>query len=165
VEELGPRGHALDSFADWVDELARVARPVEVDGRMHAWEWLVSDGGLLKTDAVDHCEGHDLVGPQDIAWDVAGAAIELDLAANETDAVRRAVESAGASVSREALAFHRACYLAFQLGYYRLAAAAHAADPGERTRLEAAAARYGQLLHRTLAGDPRRAPPLDAIAR
>jgi hypothetical protein len=157
TEELGPRGRALEIFADWLDELARVARPVEVDARMHAWEWLVSNGRLIKTDAVDHCEGHDLVGPQDIAWDVAGAAIELDLAPHETEAVRRAAERAGARVPREALAFHHACYLSFQLGYYRMAARAHAADARERARLDAAAARYAAQLERTLAGDPRRA--------
>ena len=42
---------------------------------------LLKDPTLLKTDALDHSEGHDLIGCQDIAWDVVGAATELELSA------------------------------------------------------------------------------------
>src|SRR4051812_30070467 len=52
-------------------------RPVSVDARLHAWEWIADKGTVLKIDAVDHAEAHDLVGAQDIAWDVAGAWTEL----------------------------------------------------------------------------------------
>jgi hypothetical protein len=53
------------------------ARPhaVHVDARLHAANWL----GGLKLDALDGSAAHDLVGPQDIAWDAAGAAMELGL--------------------------------------------------------------------------------------
>ena len=60
-----------------LERLERVVRPVEIDGRLHAWSYLRRDGHLLKTDALDHHAGHDLVGCQDIAWDIVGAKIEL----------------------------------------------------------------------------------------
>src|SRR5690606_17934091 len=57
-----------------LEQLAREAAPMAVDGRLHNWEWIADcSGAPLKTDAVDHHAGHDLVGCQDIAWDVAGA--------------------------------------------------------------------------------------------
>ena len=66
--------------------------PVRIDGRLHAWEWLVlADGSLLKTDAIDQAAGHDLIGCQDIAWDVAGAAVEFALSSAATEAHRGAV--------------------------------------------------------------------------
>jgi hypothetical protein len=47
-------------------------RPVLTDNRLHRWEWIAApDGRWLKTDALDHHAAHDLIGPQDIAWDVA----------------------------------------------------------------------------------------------
>jgi hypothetical protein len=114
--------------------------PVEIDGKLHAWEWLIEpDGSLVKTDAYDHCGAHDLIGCQDIAWDVAAAGIELELAADEE---ARLAAIAGADPRR--VAFLRPCYLAFQLGRARLAA--DASDPAEAQRLRAAAARYARLI-------------------
>jgi hypothetical protein len=54
-------------------------RRVEIDGMLHTHEWLVTGRGLLKADAYDHHAAHDLVGCQNIAWDVAGAVAELEL--------------------------------------------------------------------------------------
>lgn len=56
-------------------------RPVYPDCRMLPYEWLVTEESrVLKTDAVGHAEGHQLPGPADIAWDLAGTIIEWDLA-------------------------------------------------------------------------------------
>jgi hypothetical protein len=56
-------------------------RPVYPDCRMMPYEWLLTEGGrALKTDAVGHAEGHQLPGPADIAWDLAGTIIEWNLA-------------------------------------------------------------------------------------
>ena len=115
-------------------------RRVQIDGRLHAHEWLVTPRGLLKADAYDHCASHDLVGCQDIAWDVAGAIAELALTPAE---VARLVAMCG--VDREQLAFAIPCYVAFQLG--RHAAAFDGAPAAEQLRLRAEVARY-----RTLAG-------------
>ncbi|WP_374471847.1 hypothetical protein [Phenylobacterium sp.] len=90
------------------------ARPrhVHVDARLHRSEWV----GGLKLDALDHSEAHDLVGPQDIAWDVAGAAVEFDL---EPAAIRRLVEAAGADPVM--LRLYALAYPAFQAGLWRFA--------------------------------------------
>ena len=123
------------------------ARPVQVDARLHAWEWLVApDGRLVKTDGVDHCAAHDLVGCQDIAWDVAGAEAELGLDAAE---LRRLLAIVG-PVDPELLAALRPCYLAFQLGRHALAA--DGAPPDEAARLRAAADRYATLVRGCLRG-------------
>jgi hypothetical protein len=96
--------------------------PVRIDGRLHAWEWLRRrDGSLCKTDALDHAAAHDLVGCQDIAWDVAGAAVELGLSDTATDALRVGVGAvAGRAVSPEAVAALRLCYAAFQAGLWQM---------------------------------------------
>ena len=68
---------------------------------------------------------HDLIGCQDIAWDVAGAAIELKLTQGEVDALCGAIENeSGHAVSAKLLEFLLPCYVAFQLGAASLAAAA-----------------------------------------
>jgi hypothetical protein len=127
--------------------------PVAIDGRLHAWEWLeAADGRLLKADAVDHAAAHDLVGCQDIAWDIAGAAVELDLSPAEVaDLAARIARHAGRPVDRALLAFLVPCYLAFQLGYYTMAAAANAGAPDEAGRLTHRAAFYRERLAETLA--------------
>lgn len=63
-----------------------VEYPVYADCRMLPHEWLrASDGRLLKTDAVGHGDGHQLPGPTDIAWDLAGVIVEWKLTASETE--------------------------------------------------------------------------------
>ena len=114
---------------------------MRIDGRLHRWEWRrTPDGRLVKTDALDHAAGHDLVGCQDIAWDVAGAAVEFDLADAETERLRAAVaRAAGRPVSAAAVAAFRLCYAAFQGGLWRMLG-----EPGPAT--EAAVARYTAAL-------------------
>lgn len=61
-------------------------RPVYADCRMLAHEWLRTVGGrVLKTDSVGHGEGHQLPGPVDIAWDLAGTILEWKLSSTETE--------------------------------------------------------------------------------
>jgi hypothetical protein len=96
-------------------------RRVATDNRLHAWEWLrLRDGRLLKADATDHCASHDLIGSQDIAWDVVGASIELGLSTKETAALRGAMASDGVTVDDELMRFYRPCYAAFQYGGFYL---------------------------------------------
>ncbi|NJC33054.1 hypothetical protein GGR88_000528 [Sphingomonas jejuensis] len=104
-------------LAPWGDDrlgrLQATVRPIHVDGRLHDWEWLQVGGRVLKTDAIDHSQAHDLVGPQDVAWDVAGAAIEHHLDDAQADALAAAL-----GTSAELVAFCRLAYLAFQLGWW-----------------------------------------------
>lgn len=138
-----------------LEAYAGTFRPQRIytDNRLHPWEWIVTrEGDVLKTDAVDHATAHDYVGPQDLAWDVAGAIHEFDLDAGETELLLWVLKSSApfARLTPEKLRFHQVCYLGFQLGYYAMAAEASAQDREERARLGARAGLYAQRLGRVL---------------
>lgn len=126
-------------------DLASRVHRIQIDGRLHAWEWLVrEDGALIKADALDHHAAHDLVGCQDLTWDLAGAAVELGLSPAEQQRLAAiAGETCGRAVDPELLAFARPCYLAFQLGRHALGLTA---GDGEAGRLGAAVDRYAAQL-------------------
>ena len=142
----------LDRFAPMLERLGRRVRPIETDNRTHAWEWLLApDGRLLKTDALDHHAAHDFVGCQDVAWDVAGAAIELGLSLSERDRLCAMVEAErGRHLDPDLLALLAPCYLALQLGDFALSTEIAADQPSEAHRLRAAAARYRDRLRQEL---------------
>ncbi|GJD93573.1 hypothetical protein [Methylobacterium iners] len=154
AESLGP--DAARAFDRWnpeqVEALQRRSHPVAVDGRLQSWEWLVlPDGRLLKSDALDHHAGHDLVGCQDIAWDVAGACEELDLSPEARgDVQARVAREAGSPVDANLLELLTPCYLAFQLGAWTMAAGA-ATDPAEAGRIDRLVRRHARRLARVLA--------------
>jgi hypothetical protein len=153
-EALGEEaGRAFKRFARIADDLEPRVRRVQTDNRLHRWEWLVGrDGTLLKTDALDHCAAHDLVGCQDIAWDVAGAAIELDLDLDELAELQAQVgQEAGRPVNPDLLRFLAPCYAAFQLGSWSMARATDG-DPDEAVRLDREVARYARHLRGFLSG-------------
>ena len=142
-----------------LDAMGRRLRPVETDGRLHPWEWLVlpDGGGLLKTDALDHHAGHDLIGCQDVAWDIVGAVVELGLRGHVAQLCQAIEREAGYAVEPASLALMEPCYLAFHLG--ACAMAAQVAAPNEAKRLDSAVGRYAGLLRSVLAdGDPGRGP-------
>jgi hypothetical protein len=145
AEALG--GAAAGALAEQlsIDGLDRLAHAVDTDNRMLPHEWLVHEGRLLKTDGVDHSAAHDLVGCQDIAWDIAGARIEFELLDEEASRLCAIVSHvSGRPVERDLLAFFEPCYLAFRLGACTMAAAA--AHEQEKKRLLAAAGRYSAAL-------------------
>jgi hypothetical protein len=157
-EALGPAGaEAARRLRDYLPEVVRQARPVEVDGKLQPWEWLVApDGRLLKADGVDHHAGHDLACCQDALWDVAGAELELGLSRREAIGLAEAAREAGPGADPALLPFYRTCLAALEVGRWWYAAAG--APPGpERARRDAALARYRRSLGRALAG-LRRAP-------
>jgi len=121
--------------------LQSVVRPVRTDNRLHAWEWLVTAEGILKVDAVDHCEGHDLIGCQDIAWDVAGGIAEHDLTVAETVSLCNVIEAHSVTIDAQLLNALLPCYLAFQLGLWSTASGSAA---------EAVADGYARKLSRCL---------------
>ncbi|MBP0444190.1 hypothetical protein J8J14_05310 [Roseomonas sp. SSH11] len=136
----------LDRWQPHLAALEARFRRCWTDNRMHAWEWLsLPDGSLLKTDAVDHAAAHDLLGCQDIAWDIAGATVELRLSRQEQAALL-----ASLGRDRPLLDFLMPCYLAFQLGYHSMAADAFGWNPAEATRASEAADRYAEKLQRCL---------------
>lgn len=101
-----------------LERLQNLVRPVVTDGRMNGCEWLrLPSGELLKADALDHHAAHDLIGCQDIAWDVAGAAVELGLDPKETAAIMAQLAAAtGGLVDPNLLDFYQRAYRAFRFG-------------------------------------------------
>jgi hypothetical protein len=148
-----------DDFAERVaawqpqlDDLQSEVRAVCTDNRLHPWEWLQTpDGKLLKTDALDHHAAHDLVGSQDVTWDIAGATVEFALSDEEADELCRIVARVvGRPVHRRLLALSERCYAAFQLGTWSLAAESLGAFPAEADRTRSAAVTYAATLKRFL---------------
>ncbi|WP_445504178.1 hypothetical protein [Microvirga sp. G4-2] len=140
----------LDLTLPSANGLSGHVRRVFTDNRMQPWEWLLIGDRLIKTDALDHCTTHDLVGCQDIAWDIAGAAVEFSLSAQDIDLLCTIVEEeSGHLVSPALLSFLVPCYLAFQTGAHTMAANALTGHE-EETRLRLAVERYGLLLRSQL---------------
>jgi len=135
---------ALQDFCRHASAARSSFRRVATDNRLHLWEWRQKDDGrIIKTDALDHAFGHDLIGCQDIAWDVAGASAEFELTTDQCTSLMREVELAsGEPVDRRLIEVLQLCYLAFQLGYYTLAADSLSFAAEERERLRGQAEIY-----------------------
>jgi len=97
-------------------------RPVIADGRMNPYEWISNDSGrLIKTDGVDHGDNHFFPGPCDIAWDLAGAAIEWQLGSDASDfLVQQFRRRSGVDVSAD-LPGYKLAYSVFRLGFCKMA--------------------------------------------
>ena len=89
---------------------------VAIDGRMLPHEWV----GSLKTDALDHYDDHFFPGCQDIAWDIAGTAVEFGI--SEDTIVDRYLAIEEDRTLRRRLPFYRIAYLAYRIGYADMAA-------------------------------------------
>jgi hypothetical protein len=126
-------------------------RRCATDNRLQPFEWQVGpDGRLMKMDALDHAFGHDLVGCQDIAWDVAGAVVEFDLAPAERETLAHGVERrAGRDLGRDLIRLLEPCYLACELArlYYGMATTP---GPADRRQLCIARQRYTRKLRNWL---------------
>jgi hypothetical protein len=106
----------------------------------------------MKTDALDHNASHDLIGCQDVAWDIAGACVEFDLSKTQRLQLAQVVAAeTGRELREDVLELFEACYLGFQIGLWSLAAQSH--DVTEQDRLTNAVARYEGRI-RTLLADP-----------
>jgi hypothetical protein len=133
---------------DWTE------RPVTLDGRMLAHEWIQTQQGYLKVDTMDHHDDHFFPGCQDIAWDLAAAAFELGL----SNAVRRHLVGRYRALSGDQTIVTRlrpyaVGYLAFRLGYARLAVTVLGETP-DGLRFAAESDRYERLLRRELKAAP-----------
>jgi hypothetical protein len=136
----------LDRF-DAARLSARVYR-VRTDNKLDRHEWLRgADGLLIKTDALDHHQAHDLVGCQDLAWDVAGAICEFGLDAHETE---RLIAATGGGVDAELLDFYSVAYSAFRLGQSCIAAEIIGTESAEGRRLKQTADGHARRLYRLL---------------
>jgi hypothetical protein len=126
----------LGAWSPDVDALQDRVRPVRIDGRMATHEWLrLRSGQLLKADALDHHASHDLVGCQDLAWDLAGAAVELGLATRDVLQLQQRL-----AIDPDLLAFSLPAYIAFRIGAHRMSESMLGHWPEEQARHGAAAA-------------------------
>lgn len=143
LDRLGP---ALDRHLPRLDGIEAVA----VDGRMLPHEWLATASGFAKTDALDHHDDHFFPGTQDVAWDVAGLAVEFRLPPRTVAELAEALAAMlGDPGLPDRLPIQEAAYAAWRLGYADLAAGAlGGTDDGER--FAALAPRYGRHLRRSI---------------
>ena len=147
---------AAASAARWGPRLAMLERQVRAfstDNRLLPHEWLeLADGQMLKSDAVDHHAAHDLIGCQDLAWDVAGAIVEFGLDAREAGRLRQLLAQADAAVSGDLLEFYLVAYPAFRVG--QVSVALESAGTGdERKRLQEQLSVYLDRAEQVLFGE------------
>ncbi len=128
------------------DALIEAGELTAVDGRMLPHEWIQTDRGLLKTDAVDHHNDHFFPGCQDITWDLAGASIEFRMSAQQNEQFITAyLKLQPDSTLRLRLEFYRLAYLAYRIGYVSMAAQSLGQDD-DRRRFEDLHAYYSRAL-------------------
>jgi hypothetical protein len=117
-----------------------------IDGRMMPHEWLATSRGILKVDATDHGDDHFFPGPQDVAWDVAGFAVEFGLSGRAKGDFADAVAAlSGDHNLRLRLPFYAVAYLACRLGYATLAVQTLGESP-DGARMAALAQGYRRRL-------------------
>lgn len=161
-ECLGADGQLAEQLASYrllLPEIEQSHSPVVSDNKLDSHEWLVRpDGRLIKCDALEHAHAHDLVGCQDPAWDLMGAAVELELSDDEISSLQRALRDvADVRISPQKLAFFRLVYLAFRLGQAHLAEQSLAPWPDDARRMKKSGSRYRQQLHTLLDTAPKMA--------
>jgi hypothetical protein len=130
-------------------EFSRSLRKAATDNRMHVHEFLMTpDGCVLKADGADHHAGHDLIGAQDIAYDIAAASIEFALTPRDTDELCNLVgNGSGQTVDENLIAPLRIVWLAFELGRVTLAGNGCAAGPDAKRLADRRIGLTAQLKH------------------
>jgi hypothetical protein len=106
---------------------------VAIDGRMLPHEWLETQRGIIKADSLEHHDDHFFPGCQDIAWDIAGAAVEWGVSLEAL--ADRYLRLTTDSTLRKRLPFYRTAYRAYRYGYCQMAIDSLGDSPdGERFR-------------------------------
>src|SRR5262245_16626190 len=122
---------------------------VLTDSRMQPHEWIgTPEGTILKTDACTHGDDHFFPGPCDIAWDLAGLAIEWELDASEIDATLSLFHQLTGDVVTPRFPVYALAYSVFRIGCCRMALSTVDAD--EAFRLRIASAGYRKQAQRWL---------------
>lgn len=99
--------------------------PVYADCRMMPHEWLLTrHGAVLKSDSVGHAEGHQLPGPVDIAWDLAGVIVEWQLPEADADCFVECYRRASGDDARSRISGYLIAYLTYRMAHCRMGAAA-----------------------------------------
>jgi hypothetical protein len=119
---------------------------VYTDARLMPHEWIRTNTGVVKTDAIDHGDDHLLPGPTDVAWDLAGAVIEWALDANETRGLLERFRELSGDDASPRLPSYRVAYASFRAGVCSFAERA-----GESARWAEAGRYYRGAIERELA--------------
>jgi len=119
--------------------------PVLVDGRMQPYEWIATGPAtFVKTDGISHGDDHFFPGPCDIAWDLAGIAVEWHLNADARHYLLNGfLKLTGRDVSGEML-LHMLGYSVFRLGFCKMAIST-VRGSDEEQRMRSAYTRYRAL--------------------
>jgi hypothetical protein len=130
--------------------------PILADGRLAPYEWIATDEKFLKADSISHGDDHFFPGPCDIAWDLAGIAIEWNL---DSQAREHLLSEFRKQTGRDAgsqLPFYLLAYSVFRLGFCKMGIST-VGGSREELRLRAAyqhyRARAEQILKQTVASD------------
>lgn len=112
------------------------------DGRLQPFEWIeTQDGKFMKTDGISHGDDHFFPGPCDIAWDLAGIAVEWQLG----DELCNRLLSQFSLITRRDLRpdfpLYMLAYSVFRLGFCKMGISTTLGSPDEH-RLQSAYARY-----------------------
>ncbi len=93
-----------------------------IDGRMSPHEWIRTPKGLIKTDGVEHHADHFFPGCQNVLWDFAGLCTEFSWSgAQRRQLVAKVKSVTSETVDRQHLLFYETAYLAYRLGYCKMA--------------------------------------------
>jgi hypothetical protein len=101
----------------------RVLKSVIADGRMLPHKWIDSDGVLLKVDSATHGDDHFFPGPTDIAWDLAGAIVEWDLAPDTARMFLDCYYRSSGDDARGRVSNYLIAYSIFRTAYCKMASA------------------------------------------
>jgi hypothetical protein len=121
-------------------------------GDAHPWPhaWVRDpEGRVWKVGGGWHEDDHTLIGPQPLAWGVAGLLVEWRFDSAHEVALLGALATVDATLAERAfLQFHVLAYAAFRLGQVVLCSASVGAD--DRGRITAAADRYRDVIAASL---------------
>lgn len=102
-----------------------IMQATEPDCRMMPHEWILTqDDRLVKTDGVAHAEGHQLPGPADIAWDLAGIIAEWNLSSAEGEFLLRQYQRLSSDDAAPRILKYLLVYLVHRMSHCRMGAAA-----------------------------------------
>jgi hypothetical protein len=134
--------------------------PVLCDGRMQPYEWILTDSDrLLKTDGTSHGDDHFFPGPCDVAWDIAGAAVEWELGSDGLQYLLEQFRRRSAIDVSNSIPLYQLAYSIFRLGFAKMAIPTVQGSQEEQ-RLTKAYERYrrkaDQLITSIIAARPKR---------
>jgi len=123
-------------------------RPTLCDNRMAPHFWLaMDDGSPVKLDAALHGDDHFFPGPCDIAWDLAGLAVEWQLPPTARELLLSEYRRLSGDNAARRLSTYEVAYAIFRLAWSKMAAASVAGSE-EAMRLSREARRYRRTVQR-----------------